>query len=382
MWWRMLCLDVRTTKETEELNAVSCLTASDLVTTVKKGYKMDDKCRAILKERWTTVTAVELAKLFYREVVRHHGIPSSIVSDRDVRFTSNFWRSLWQQTGTKLAMSTAYHPQTDGQTERANRTLEEMLRAYTNYQQNDWDEKLVAAEIAYNNSVQTSTGFSPFFLNSGQHPNLPISQAIREADASTNPSANEMLTDIPDALRQAKENIAAAQNRQQQYANQHRRERVFQVGDQVLLSTANLRNEDRAPKLSPKYVGPFTILRVASDVAYELELPATMRIHPVFHVSKLRAYQDGSEQFPERKQEAQARPVSEEQIDGEEAWEVEEVVNKRVRKRGRASTVEYLVRRKSYPDWEKTWEPARNLRGAEEAVAAYETAASTSARRL
>ena len=118
-----------------------------------------------------------------------------------------------------------------------------------------------------------------------------------------------------------------------------------------------------------------------SDVAYELELPATMKIHPVFHVSKLRAYQDGSVQFPARKQEAQTRPVSEEQIDGEEAWEVEEVVNKRVRKRGRASTVEYLVRWKGYPDWEKTWEPAKNLEGAEEAVVAYEASTRAAARR-
>jgi hypothetical protein len=190
-----------------------------------------------------------------------------------------------------------------------------------------------------------------------------------------------MLTAMTDALRQAKESIAAAQNRQQQYANEHRRERVFTVGDMVLLSTANLRNESRAPKLSPKFVGPFPVSRVVSNVAYELELPATMKIHPVFHVSKLRAYKDGNEQFPERKQEEQARPVSEEQIDGEDAWEVEQVVDKRVRQRGRARAVEYLVRWKGYPDWEKTWEPARNLRGAEEAVAAYEASARAAARR-
>jgi hypothetical protein len=321
----------------------------------------------------STVTAVELAKLFYREVVRHHGIPSSIVSDRDVRFTSNFWKALWQQTGTKLAMSTAYHPQSDGQTERANRTLEDMLRAYANYQQDNWDEQLVAAEIACNNSEQASTGYSPFFLSAGQHPNLPILEAIREADASTNPTANEMLQNMTQALQQARENLLVAQNRQQRYANEHRREKVFAEGDMVLLSTANLRNENRAPKLSPKYVGPFPISRVVSAVAYELALPATMKIHPVFHISKLREYKDGSQQFPDREQEQQSRPVSEEVIDGEEAWEVEQVVDKRERRRGRGRpVVEYLVRWKGYPDWEKTWEPERNLRTATEAVEEYE----------
>jgi hypothetical protein len=102
-------------------------------------------------------------------------------------------------------------------------------------------------------------------------------------------------------------------------------------------------------------------------------LPATMKIHPVFHVSKLREYKDGSEQFPERAQEQQSRPASEEVIDGEEAWEVEQVVDKRVRKRGRGRpVVEYLVRWKGYPDWEKTWEPEKNLRAAKEAVEDYE----------
>jgi hypothetical protein len=104
----------------------------------------------------TQVTAPELASLFVKEVVRHHGVPESIISDRDPRFTSNFWRSVWQQLGTKLSMSTAYHPQSDGQTERANRTLEDMLRAYVSYRQDDWDKHLIAAEIAYNNSLQAS----------------------------------------------------------------------------------------------------------------------------------------------------------------------------------------------------------------------------------
>ena len=218
----------------------------------------------------TSVTAPELARLFYSEVVRHHGIPLSIISDRDARFTSNFWRSLWQQTGTKLAMSTSYHPETDGQTERMNRTLEDMLRSYTNYEQNDWDDKLVPAEIAYNNSVQASTGYSPYFLNYGQHPNLPIVSAIPKDKMSSNPTANDLMADVTEAIQKAKQNIQAAQQRQSHYANEKRREVVFKKGDVVLLSTANLRTDGRAPKLTPKFIGPFTITRVINDVAYEL----------------------------------------------------------------------------------------------------------------
>jgi hypothetical protein len=324
----------------------------------------------------TNVTAPQLALVFFQTVVRHHGVPSSIVSDRDVRFISVFWRALWQQLGTKLAMSTAYHPQTDGQTERANRTLEDMLRAYVTYRQDDWDQHLVAAEIAYNNSVQASTGFSPFFLNTGQHPHLPLSAAVQPSNVSNNPPAAELLDGMYEDLELAETNLRAAQQRQAHYANQHRREVVFSVGDQVLLSTANLRNEARAPKLAPKFIGPFPICRVVSSVAYELELPATMsRVHPVFHVSKLKAYRDGSSTFPSRRQ-MPTRPTAELLPDsGEEAWEVERVVDKRTRRVGRRTRVEYLVLWKGYPEWERTWEPAANLRQASDAVRAYEVRA-------
>lgn len=316
----------------------------------------------------TTVTAPETAQIFFHEIVRHYGVPSAIVSDRDVRFTSNFWRALWKQLGTKLAMSTAYHPQTDGQTERANRTLEDMLRAYVGYNQRDWDEKLDAVEIACNNAIQASTGYSPFYLNLGQHPSFPLSLAS-PSDQSHNPTALEMISDMDQALQLAKQNLKEAQDRQASYANLHRREVEFKLGDQVLLSTAHLRNTDRAPKLSPKYIGPFEITRVVSPVAYELKLPANMKIHPVFHVSRLREYKDGSSQFPHRVVNPRPAPDI---LDGEDAWEVEEVVGKRIRKRGRATTIEYLVRWKGYPDHEKTWEPSGNLRAAQDAIARYE----------
>ena len=305
----------------------------------------------------TTVTAPQLAKIFIEEVVRHHGVPKNIISDRDSRFTSNFWRALWQRLGTKLNMSTAYHPQSDGQTERANRTIEDMIRSYVNYRQNDWDEHLVNCEIAYNNSINATTGYSPFYLTTGQHPLLPGN--LLNDNPSTNPTAEQVLQRLQEDLQQAKENIEKAQQKQAKYANEHRRPVTFKVGDLVLLSTANLRNEKRAPKLVAKYYGPFEIVKVISDVTYELKLPPTMKIHPVFHISKLKAYKQ-TDKF-NREEEQQNKPPPE-IIDGEESWEVERIVKMRKRKRGRKEVIEYLVLWKGYPEWEATWEPEANLK--------------------
>jgi hypothetical protein len=117
----------------------------------------------------TESTASDVAKLLIREVVRHHGLPRSIVSDRDPRFIAHLWKTLWEILQTKLDMSTSYHPESDGQTERANRTLEDMLRAYVSSSQDDWDELLPLMEMAYNASIQASTGFSPYYLNTGRN---------------------------------------------------------------------------------------------------------------------------------------------------------------------------------------------------------------------
>ena len=122
----------------------------------------------------TNITAPELAKVFFNTVFKLHGMPRTIVSDRDPKFTSLFWKALFKCMGTKLSMSTAFHPQTDGQTERSNRTLEQMLRNWVNYKQDDWDEHLAAAEFACNNAKQTSIGVTPFFANTGQDLSVPV----------------------------------------------------------------------------------------------------------------------------------------------------------------------------------------------------------------
>jgi hypothetical protein len=324
----------------------------------------------------TTISAPALAQLTFKEVVRHHGLPATIVSDRDPRFTSHFWRSLWAQTGTKLAMSTAYHPQTDGQTERANHTLEDMLRAYVSDRQDDWDEHLVTAEMAYNNSVQASTGFTPYYLNSGQHPTLPMSASLPISSSSPsvvnppdNPAAASLVSHLYTDLDKARTNLIAAQERQAKYADEGRREETFKVGDRVWLSTTHMVQTGKTPKLSARYTGPFPVCQVVSPSAYKLSLPRSLRIHPVFHISRLRRHMDSVSQFPLREQDV--RPPPDLLESGEEAWEVERVVDKREKRVGRRKQTEYLVLWKGYPEWEKTWEPASNLKNAREAVQAY-----------
>ena len=320
----------------------------------------------------TNVTAPKLSNIFVRDVVRLHGLPESILSDRDPRFTAHFWRALWAQLGTKLVMSTAYHPQTDGQTERANRTLEEMLRSYVNWRQTDWDEHLPVLEMAINNARNATTGFSPFYLNHGFEMQLPMDAALREVrPTSKNPEAAERVKQMSLDLEKAKEAIRKAQQRQARYADQHRREVIFKVGDRVLLSTEHLKlvGDKRTPKFTFKYIGPFAVKRLVGSNACELDLPSTMQIHPVLNVSRLKPYHDGFASHPDRAR-PHHRPAPElVQEDGAEVYEVERVLAVR----GRGARVEYLVEWKGYPLWEATWEKKANVQaGAEEAIAEFE----------
>jgi hypothetical protein len=318
----------------------------------------------------TTVTAPGLASLFFREIVRHHGIPTSIISDRDPRFTSSFWSELWKKLGTKLAMSTAYHPQTDGQTERANRTIEDILRAYVNTQQNDWDQHLTAVEIAYNNSKQTSTGFSPFYLNYGQHPSFPLSLITHSNDEVQNAAVEELLEGLMKDLLIAEENVKKAQDNQQRHANQHRSDRQYDVGQKVWLSTADLRlRMTITPKLTQRWIGPFTIKRKLSPLNYELDLPSSFSIHPVFHISKLRLHRE-SERFDSHRPSPPARPPPE-IIEQEEEYEVEAIRNHRQRRWHGRMYKQYLVKWKGYPEWENTWEWEDTLNNSAEIVQQY-----------
>ena len=320
----------------------------------------------------TAVSAPELATIFMREVVRLHGVPESILSDRDPRFTANFWRAFWSQLGTTLTMSTAYHPQTDGQTERANRTLEEMLRSRVNFGQDDWDQHLAAAELAINSSVQASTGFTPFHLTYGREVDVPLDHAIAGLRPSNCPEAVERIRRLKSDLVLARAHIEKAQERQSKYSNRHRRDVTFKVGDRVLLSTEHLKMvgaDKRTPKFTYKYIGPFAVKRVANANAYELDLPSQLRIHPVLNVSRLKQYRDGFIEFPSRPSSDLRPPPEVTLADGDEVFEVESIIASR----GSGPRAQYLVKWVGYPHWEATWEKASRLNEAKQAVREFES---------
>jgi hypothetical protein len=320
----------------------------------------------------TAISAPQLARLFTDNIVRLHGLPETIISDRDPRFTATFWRSFWASLGTSLTMSTAYHPQTDGQTENSNKTLETLLRSVVNFEQNDWDLHLTAAELAVNNSKNATTGYTPFFLAYGREARMPLDAAIAPLfGANSNAAATSALSRWEEALEHARRNSKAAQASQARYADQHRRNIILKVGDRVLLSTKHLRlvgDAHRTPKLAARFIGPYAIKRVININAYELELPPSLRIHPVVNVSQLKPYRDGSGEFPHRPP-PNDRPAPE-ALDafGQPSYVVERVLDKRPYRGG----MQYLVLWKGYPAEEASWEPTSALSSAPDAVRDYE----------
>jgi hypothetical protein len=239
----------------------------------------------------TTVSAKDVADIFVQNIFGYHGLPRKIISDRDSCFTSKFWKAIMKTLDVKLGMSTAFHPQTDGQTERTNRTLEDMMRIYSNKSQDDWDKLLPLLEFAYHNSVNPTTKMTPFFLDTGKDPIVPQT-LLGDKISSENPTAEGYINEIRNNIRIALDNIKEAQERQEHYANRKRKEVTF-TEDMVMLDAKNLRRKPKSNsrKLLNRFIGPFEVERVVSKVAYKLKFSEKMKIHPVFHVSLLKKYE-------------------------------------------------------------------------------------------
>ncbi|KAK2387384.1 hypothetical protein QL285_061173 [Trifolium repens] len=241
----------------------------------------------------THYTASKVAELFANMICRLHGMPKSIVSDRDPIFLSKFWQQLFRLSGTTLRMSTAYHPQTDGQTEIVNKALQQYLRCFVHDQPKKWGTYLALAEWHYNTSHHSSTGTTPFEIVYGKKPpSLP--QYL--AGTSTIEALDASLTDRELILQTLRKKLLKAQEDIKKFADRHRTPHTFKEGDYVYVKLRPYRQTSvaghRVQKLAKRYFGPFRISRAMGPVAFELIFPPGSKIHPVFHVSHLKPCYD------------------------------------------------------------------------------------------
>ncbi|KAJ9527747.1 hypothetical protein QJQ45_000423 [Haematococcus lacustris] len=310
-----------------------------------------------------SMNAKGFARLFVNNVFKLHGLPKDMVSDRGPHFHNTFWHHVQKLLGMRGSLSSSYHPQSDGQTERYNRVLEEMLRHYISPTQADWPDYLSLAEFAVNNSWQESIKSTPFLVNTGQSPITPMLHSL--PDKGRCPEGLSYATWWQEAVAKAKLCMQAAQQRQAAYANQDRREVHYKVGQMVLLSTKNMRlKPGKARKLLPRFVGPFKVLGLVGQVAVNLQLPASMsRLHPVFHVSLIKSYTGTDVGF---------MPPPVEWLDEEPVYYVERLLDHRHVHAGKAK--EYLVQWEGYDADHNTWEPRSNLVGCDKILAEYNAA--------
>jgi len=297
-------------------------------------------------------TAENLAVIFTLEIWKHHGLPTDIVSDRNTRFTSETWKEYPRLSGIRPRMSTAFHPQMDGQTERLNQTIEVYLRAFVSHEQNNWIALLPMAEFAYNNSITMGNGMSPFYANYRYHP-ITSDPA---ASGPLNPASKLYALWMHAAHEESTKRLEVAHEWMRCYTDPKRTEPPkYQVGNLVMLNGHNIKTRRPSRKLDHKNHGPFQVEKIISPLAVRLTLPRKWKIHNVFHVSLLEPYRVSKHGAPPDPAKV-LREVND--IEQSEEYDVDEVLGST--KKGRR--VLYLVKWLDYPerkDW--TEEPYDNF---------------------
>lgn len=321
----------------------------------------------------TDMDASELAELFHREIELHYGPAESIVSDRGSLFTSKFWKSLMTRGNTKLRLSTAFHPATDGQTERMNQTLENYLRCFIQDAPHNWPSLLQEAHFAVNIQKSATTGFAPFEMilpyipsfvipaSQQQHTRDRVESLLRRGD---DVPAAQIRIDKLQALRdKCSEHWKRAVETMERNFNKKRQPMSFNVGQWVLLRSRNLRLKG-SPKLWPRYIGPFRVLQRIGSRAYRLGLPEKYsRVHNVFNVESIEPWVARQGEDP-----ASIRQECPDLEGEQEEWEIEDIRDKRED----AGVTYYLVKWANWPAEYSSWEPEDNLENARRAVAAFE----------
>lgn len=315
----------------------------------------------------TGLTAQEFAELFVKHIICRFGLPDSIITDRDPRWTSDFWRGVAKFLKTKMALSSAHHPQHDGQTEILNKLLATMLRAYVSEDLSDWSTWLHILEFAYNNSTHSSTGTSPNFLVYGFQPRTPIdflipSSARERSDISysLSPESENFLQTLTMHRDSARRAIAKAQDEQTQQFNKGQRPVPdFKKGDKVLLNPHSLDWIDvKGPgkKLKQRWMGPSEITQRINPNVFRLRMSDKYPGLPVFNIQHLRKYDESPVEWGERTILPESRRPQKES----EEYEVEAIVGHR----RKGKTLQYLVRWLGYGPQFDTWEPSKGLRNA------------------
>ena len=278
-------------------------------------------------------TAEGLARLFRDNVWKLHGLPESVISDKGPQFVVGLTRELNKMLGIETKLSTAYHPETDGQTKRTNQELEQYLRMYVNHRQNNWSEWLARAEFIFNNKVHTATKMLLFQVNYGREPRIGFD--IRKK--GKNEKVEEFVKEMKERHEEAKAVLVKSQEEMKRQADRSRKEvEEYRVGDKVLISTKDFSVELMkrvTKKLTEKFIEPYVVKKIVSENAVELELPVSLRIHPVVNVRRIVKYREqveGQKKIP-------PPPV---EVAGEKEYEVEEILDRQER-RGKTK---YLVK--------------------------------------
>jgi hypothetical protein len=254
----------------------------------------------------------------------------------------------------ELHFTSGYHPEADGQTERMNQTVEQYIRIYCSYQQDNWSELLPLAEFALNNAPNASTGISPFFANKGYDPAITIHP---ERDVA-NTYAKDYVVDLQQLHQFLRESITSAQERYKETADRKRLpDPRFDIGDKVFISAKYIKTTRPTPKFSETHFGPFEVIAKPSSVSYTIRLPADLRqIHPVFHVSQLEPHTPNP--FPDR-EEPPPDPVT---VDGEEHYEIKEIADSKLDRRFRGQArLRYKVEWFGYEDTDERYQWVSSL---------------------